>query len=228
MAYMPQRGFGRTHQGPNPVAVWVPAVVAPQAPVIPAPVAPVSNVGGGPVRNPYTTGQDYAYWVTQAYGAPGTATRNAVPMSCLMGGINCPSPSGVSGMGDYDRTGDYSWMFNPPPFNFLNEAGVNPPPEMYAPAASMGLGCAGKPCGSCACNRARGMGQATGLLGTTLFESTDFTQWGWGEYAVIAGGVYLLYSLTSDVKSVQRSVKRSGTRSRNRRKKELRDEADSL
>lgn len=200
MAYMPQRGIGRTHHGPNPVPAWVPAP-APM-PMIPAPVAPVSNVGGGPIRNPYTTGQDYANWVTQAYGAPGTASRNAVPMSCLMGGINCPS-----GMGDYDRTGDYSWMFNPPPFNFLNTRGVNPPAEMYAPAASMGLGCAGKPCGGCGCNRARGMGQATGLFGTDLFTSTDFTQWGVGEWAIIGVGIYLASSLLGDVQTGTKKIR---------------------
>ena len=210
MAYMPQVGIGRTHRGPNPVPVRQPPVAIAPIPM-PAPV-PTSNVGGGPIRNPYTTGQDYAYWVTQMYGAPGTPARNAVPMSCLMGGINCPS-----GMGDYDRTGDYSWMFNPPPFDFLDKAGVVPPPEMYAPAASMGLGglgCAGKPCGSCACSRNRGVGQAAGLFGTSLFTSTDFAQWGVGEWSVIAVSVYLASSLFGDVKSGTKKIRRKMRRMR--------------
>lgn len=210
MAYMLQRGMGqaRVHHGPNATAVFRPAPVF-RAPV-PAPAAPVSNVGGGPIRNPYTTGQDYAYWVTQAYGAPGTKARAAVPMSCLMGGINCPS-----GMGDYDHTGNYEWMFNPPPFNFLNARGVKPPPEMYAPAASMGLGGLGCGCGcskSPTCNK--GMGQAAGLFGTTLFETTDFAQWGWGEWAAIAAAVYLTGSLFGDVKSGGKKIRRKVRRMR--------------
>ena len=223
MAYMPQRGIGqaRVHLGPNPVAVWSPPPPTPTFTRGPAPVpVPAPSNDGGPIRNPYTTGTDYAYWVTQAYGAPGTARRNAVPMSCLMGGINCPS-----GMGDYDRTGDYEWMFNPPPFNFLNPQGVTPAPGMYAPAASMGLGCA---CGCSpgpTCNK--GMGQAaTGLFGTSLFASTDFTQWGIGEWGIIALAAYLAVSVFGDVKTVQKKVRRRSSRSKRRQK--LLEEAGEL
>lgn len=253
MAY---RGMGQsmlaTHRGPSAVPVFTPPV---RRPVVMPPAPAASPTPNGPVISqnpilgqpgvlppgtqlnasspvsawsmllgPSASGQAYSSWLN-AFGAPGTASRNAVPMSCIMGGIGCPS--GVAGFGDYDKTANWSWMYNPPPYDFLDAPGVKAPPEFYAPATSMGLGCGNS--GGCGCGcKKKGIGQAdaTGLFGTSLFSSTDFTQWGWGEWATIAAAAYVAYNLTSDVKGIQRTVKRS--RSKSARRQRLRDEAESI
>ncbi len=62
------------------------------------------------------------------------------------------------GFGDYDRVDNWSWLYYPPPYTFADPRALIPPPEFYAPAASMGLGCAGGGCG-CAgrCANANGL-----------------------------------------------------------------------
>lgn len=224
MAY---RGMGQSmlpmHRGPSAVPVSMPVrrpVVTPPRPAASptpysiAPPAPSENPNLGPMKaggpNPWETGQNYDYWVTAAYGAPGTASRNAVSMSCLMGGIGC------GGFGDYDKTSNWSWMYNPPPYDFLDAPGVKAPAEFYAPAASMGLG--GLGCGNaggcgCGCKK-KGIGQAdgAGLFGTSLFQTTDFSQWGWGEYAALAAAAYFASSLFSDVKRTAKTVRRKTRR----------------
>ena len=87
----------------------------------------------------------------------------------------------------------------------------------------MGLGCGG----SCGCGgKKRGMGQAAGLFGTSLFESADMSQWGIGEWGAIGLAIYLGVSFFGDAKTVQKKVRRS--RSKSRRRQELLDEANSL
>lgn len=86
------------------------------------------------------------------------------------------------GMGDYDRVSNWNWLYYPPPYAFANPNRPQPkaPPEFYAPAATMGLGCGG--CGGkCASCSAPGLG----LFDTGL----DVSGWGLGEWAVVAGAV---------------------------------------
>lgn len=53
-----------------------------------------------------------------------------------------------NGLGDYDRVNDWGWMYYPRPYAFADPRKLTAPVNFYAPAASMGLGCAGG-CGSC-------------------------------------------------------------------------------
>jgi hypothetical protein len=65
----------------------------------------------------------------------------------------------------------------------------------------------------------RGMGQDTTSPFATLFASTDFTQWGIGEWALIGLGIYVAAKLFSDVSRGTRKVKRSLSSRRKRGKK---------
>ena len=71
----------------------------------------------------------------------------------------------------------------------------------YGPGTSMvqftrGMGCCGMGC-ACGCNK--GMG---------LFDSgTDFTQWGAAEWAIVAIGGYVAFSLVGDLFAVGRGVR---------------------
>lgn len=87
----------------------------------------------------------------------------------------------MRGVGDYDRVANWSWMRNPPPYDFLNRTGVKPAPNFYAPAKTMGLGCGG----SCHCGGkcSQGMG---------LFDSLNPTTWGLGEWAIAGVAVFAL------------------------------------
>lgn len=111
----------------------------------------------------------------------------------------------------YDQTRNWSYLFYPPPYNFLA------PPARLAPGQLVpedvlqprGMGCAD--CGG-TCD---GLGQAsTGLFGTGLFVSADPSTWGWGEYAVLAGGGYLAISLISDAQSAGGAVRKAYRRRR--------------
>ena len=121
-------------------------------------------------------------------------------------------PSGYkTGMGAYDRVGDWTWEYNGPnAFAFLDPADSAPQPAPHLPDAAWGLGdcgCGGK-CGGCG---SHGVGQATGggVLGSGLFSSTDVSTWGWGEWAGVAAALYLGSSLLGDVGRGAKSAKRT-------------------
>jgi hypothetical protein len=105
-----------------------------------------------------------------------------------------------SGIGDYQKTGDWGWEFYPPPYDFLAppDSAAMPPWVIGGPR---GMGCAG----DCGCGGSCNGG--LGRMGMGLFDSTDFSTWGIGEYAAIAAGVYLLYSVFSDTRRVSKRVK---------------------
>lgn len=109
-------------------------------------------------------------------------------------------PTKGRGFGDvargYQASGDWSWMFYPAPFDFLAPKDSTPQP---APTISgfSGCGCGGK-CGGCGDH---GVGQATGVFGSGLFSSTDISQWGIGEWALVGVGLYVAGSIFGDVKS---------------------------
>lgn len=114
----------------------------------------------------------------------------------------------------YDQTRNWSYLFYPPPYNFLappstfSKPGVVAPEDVLQPRGS-GLGCAecGGTCG--------GLGQtSTGLFGTGLFQSADPSTWGWGEYAVIAVGGYVAISFISDAQSAGGAVRKAYRRRR--------------
>ena len=90
------------------------------------------------------------------------------------------------GVGDYGRVPNYSWMFNPPPFGFLNRKGVKPPPQFIAPSQTMGLGCGG---GGCTC------GGKCGGQGMGLFDSLNPTTWGLAEWAIVAGAAFVVVKI---------------------------------
>lgn len=119
-------------------------------------------------------------------------------------------PSGYkTGMGAYDRVGDWTWEYNGPnAFAFLDPADSAPQPAPHLPDAAWGLGdcgCGGK-CGGCGGHQ-HGMGQ--GLLNTGLFASTDISQWSWMEWAALGVGVWGAANILGDVSKGARSVRKS-------------------
>jgi hypothetical protein len=130
---------------------------------------------------------------------------------------------GNRGFGDYNQVGDWTWeFFGPNAFAWEDPADSMPQPAPLLPNSSWlnpglsGCGCGCKGAGSC--GDKHGMGQTAlpaiaapggGVFGTGLFASTDLTTWGWGEWAVIAGGAYLGISLLNDVGSAGKSAGRT-------------------
>ena len=82
------------------------------------------------------------------------------------------------GVGTYENSGDWTWRQFPPPYT------------AWGPQSGLG-------CGSCGWGSDLGLGQ-TGFLGTGLFSSADPTTWGMGEYAALAVGGYVAFSLVGD------------------------------
>jgi hypothetical protein len=67
------------------------------------------------------------------------------------------------------------------------------------------LGIRGMGCPNCDGNC--GMGQ-TGIFGTSLFESSDPSTWGWGEWATILVGGYVVLSVFDTTKRAARATHR--------------------
>jgi hypothetical protein len=113
------------------------------------------------------------------------------------------------GLGSYDHTGDWSWEFYPPPYDFLApaNAAAMPAPILLTPGGGLsgaGCGCGGS-CGGCG-GHSHGMG---------LFESGfDWTQWGAGEWTVAGVGSYLAVSLMGDMMRAKQTVQRKFRRRR--------------
>jgi hypothetical protein len=114
----------------------------------------------------------------------------------------------------YQPTINWSYLFYPPPYNFLAPplTPVSPGSPEENSIQSMGLsgtgGCNGLGCAQC--GGTCGMGQAsTGLFGTGLFASSDPSTWGVGEYAVIAIGGYLAINLITDAQAAGKATKRA-------------------
>jgi len=107
-------------------------------------------------------------------------------------------PGAPHGMGEYDQVGDWSSEFFPPPYDFLaDQPAAIPAPILYTPA---GLGnAAACRCGG-TCGHCRGLG---------LFDSMDFTTWGWSEWGMVAGGLYLLGSVLGDVGRTKRKISKT-------------------
>ena len=66
--------------------------------------------------------------------------------------------------------------------------------------------------------------------GMGLFDSADWTTWGWGEWLTIAAGAYFLWKIMSDVGKGASKVKRTVRRRRSRaaRRKKLEEEMSLL
>jgi hypothetical protein len=98
------------------------------------------------------------------------------------------------GFSGYQHTGDWTWEYYPPPYDFLaprNSAAV--PPFVY-PVRGVGCGCSGSCGGAC-----------HGGLG--LFDSgLDISQWGIGEWVAVALGVYLVGSVIGDTRRAGRAA----------------------
>jgi hypothetical protein len=131
-----------------------------------------------------------------------------------------------SGIGDYDRTGDWSWEYYPPPYDFLAPAdSVSMPapiltapgvawrpssPQMPIGTTAAGCGCGGT-CGGCGGGHSHGGLGDGGLFNTGLFANpTDLSTWGVGEWATIGIAGYVLISLLHDTKQVARRTRKAG------------------
>ena len=101
------------------------------------------------------------------------------------------------GIGAYSHSGDWTWEYYPPPYDFLAPADSV---AMPAPVVNGLGGChCGGTCGGCG-GHSHGMG---------LFDSgLDYSGWGLAEFAVVGAGVYLGVSLISDLFSAGRTVGR--------------------
>jgi hypothetical protein len=129
------------------------------------------------------------------------------------------------GMGEYDKTGDWSWEYYPPPYDFLapKNSAPMPAPILYTKKTGMGgcgCGCSGN-CGGA--GHTHGVGDTTDdtaaaaviptgttvNLGTLFSSGLDFTSWGIGEWAVAGLGAYLVISLFNDVGSAGKKVKKT-------------------
>jgi hypothetical protein len=129
-----------------------------------------------------------------------------------------------NGLGTYDRVGNYDWMFYPPPYEFADPAKLKAPPQFYAPARTMGLGCGG----GCSCGGVCTKSQPQ--IGLGLFDSADWTTWGLGEWVTLGVGIYLGVSILTDIGKAGKTVRKhvSRRRSRARRKKELQEELATI
>lgn len=69
-----------------------------------------------------------------------------------------------------------------------------------------------------------------GHYGMGLFDSADWTTWGWGEWATIGVGLYFGMKLIGDVSKGAKSVRKTVRRRRGarQRKKELQEELAGL
>lgn len=119
--------------------------------------------------------------------------------------VQLNSPAGLwqqSGIGDYEDVGDWTWMFDPGAYWWLapQDSTVQPP----IPSTGLGdCGCGGK-CGGCGHNH--------GVSGFGLFDSMDFTTWGWQEWGVVGLIAWGAVGILSDVKRARRKVRRASRR----------------
>jgi hypothetical protein len=114
---------------------------------------------------------------------------------------------GVDTSRGFVDTGDWTWELYPFAYSFLAPKDSTPQPAPIVDFGLQGLGCGGScGCGG-KCSDSHGLGQ--GLFNTGLFTSTDPTQWGIGEWATIAGAIYLGSNIFGDAKTAGRKV-RSG------------------
>ena len=135
----------------------------------------------------------------------------------------------------YAATPNYSFLFYPPPYNFLAPPATMPksgklaPEDVLQPMGS-GMGCNGLGCTDCSGTCGMGQTEGAGLFGTGLFVSADPTQWGWGEWGVIALGTWAAVSMVSDLgrggSALYAPIKRA--RSRSRKRAALQADLDSL
>ena len=116
------------------------------------------------------------------------------------------------GIGAYDPVGDWRWEYYPPPYDFLAPADSHAVPAPILFPASAGR-TAGRGIGGCGCGGSCG-GCGGHSHGIGLFDSTDFATWGVAEWSVIAGGVYLLFSLWGDTKRGASRVSRTVSKTR--------------
>ena len=74
-------------------------------------------------------------------------------------------------------------------------------------------------CG-CGCGGGCGQGLGQGLFNSGLFTSNDFSQWGWGEWAVLVVGAWGALRILGDIRGAGKTVT-SGYRKRQRRRKRI-------
>jgi hypothetical protein len=117
-----------------------------------------------------------------------------------------------SGIGDYEKTGNWQWEYYPPPYDFLRPAdSVAMPPPVLGGASvvprSPGLSCGG----GCSCGGTcgGGKGHSHGTAGLGLFDSMDWTTWGVGEWTCIGVGAYVLLSIIGDTKRTVTRTKKA-------------------
>jgi hypothetical protein len=131
------------------------------------------------------------------------------------------------GIGAYDHSGDWTWEFYPPPYNFLapRDSVAMPAPIIYTPLARSGPGLSGCGCGG-ACGSCHSHAGGLGLFDSGF----DVSQWGVGEWVATAAIGYLSLKILGDVSRGARSVKKRVGKigSKSRRKAQLKRELEAL
>jgi hypothetical protein len=113
----------------------------------------------------------------------------------------------------YQSTPNWSYLFYPPPYNFLAPPATSAKPGTLAPEDVLqpmgtGMGCNGLGCTTC--GGTCGVGQtSSGLFGTGLFQSADPTTWGIGEWSVIGIGGFLAISAVNTSQTAARGVRKA-------------------
>jgi hypothetical protein len=153
----------------------------------------------------------------------------------------------ASGIGEYDKVGNWAWQYYPPPYDFLAPTDsvaipapiLYTPPEMsghYHPGGLGGCSCGGT-CGACSAaphvhsfSGVTSPGYPAGPGGLGLFDSMDMTSWGAGEWLVVGVGGYLAISIFGDLlkggRAVRKTVRRR--RSTSRKREQLKEELAGL
>lgn len=137
------------------------------------------------------------------------------------------------GLGFYDDTGNYSWEFYPPPYDFLAPGPGDPAPGMVAPEeANLTNGLGGCGCGGSCCSSSKGVGQIdlSNILPTfyTPFASSDISTWGWEEWGIILAGGYLVISMIGDAAKGVGAVRSYSRKRTSARRKALQAQMDSF
>jgi hypothetical protein len=113
-----------------------------------------------------------------------------------------------TGVGSYNKIGNWTWMFAPPPYGFTGPANPSPDPPIRWNGLSGLSGCAGG-CGcggKCGDKHDHGMG---------FFSSgMDFNGWGAAEWGIVALGGYLALSIIGDAFTVGRAAREGGRRTK--------------
>jgi hypothetical protein len=119
---------------------------------------------------------------------------------------------GGRGMGEYEKTGNWSWEFFPPPYAFLAPPDSAPMPAPVITGEGRGVGCTGVGCtGGCGCNgacggarRGPGLGDLAALVDSVKAQLAADTVIAGVPNWVVGGVALALYAMAAGTPGVSR------------------------